>query len=85
MTFALVIIIVTLIFSAFFSGMEIAFLASNKLQIEVEKKQGFRRANIISIFIENPKKFIATMLVGNNIALVLFGIFMAHILEGPIS
>jgi CBS domain containing-hemolysin-like protein len=85
MSIILVTILIMLLFSAFFSGMEIAFLSSNRLQIEVEKKQGFRRANLISVFIKNPKKFIATMLVGNNIALVMYGIFMARILEKPIS
>ena len=85
MSIVLIVILVTLIFSAFFSGMEIAFLSSNRLQIEVEKKQGFRKANIVSIFVNNPKKFIATMLVGNNISLVIFGIFMAVLLENPIS
>ena len=85
MTTFLIIIFITLIFSAFFSGMEIAFLSSNRLQIELEKKQGFKSSNIISVFIKDPKKYIATMLVGNNIALVVYGIFMAKILTSPIS
>ena len=85
MSIIFVTILIMLLFSAFFSGMEIAFLSSNRLQIEVEKKQGFRRSNLISVFVKNPKKFIATMLVGNNIALVMYGIFMAKILEKPIS
>ncbi|MBI5538607.1 MAG: HlyC/CorC family transporter [Bacteroidia bacterium] len=85
MSAILIIIFITLIFSAFFSGMEIAFLSSNRLQIELEKKQGFKSSNIISLFITHPKKYIATMLIGNNIALVVYGIFMAKILTDPIS
>lgn len=81
----LTIIFIALVFTAFFSGMEIAFLSSNRLQIELEKKQGFKSSNIISVFIKHPKKYIATMLVGNNIALVVYGIFMAEILTEPIT
>lgn len=77
----LVIIIITLIFSAFFAGMEIAFLASNKLRIELNKKQGHFSARIISVFLSNPSQYIATMQVGNNIAVVIFGLAMTSVLE----
>jgi CBS domain containing-hemolysin-like protein len=75
------IILATLLCSAFFAGMEIAFLTSNKLRIELENKQEFLPAKILSYFVKHPSKFIATTLVGNNISLVIYGIFMARILE----
>ena len=70
------VIIVSLLFSAFFSGMEIAFVSANRIHIELEKKQEGFLAKVLSWITEKPSKFIATMLIGNNIALVVYGFFM---------
>ncbi len=75
------IILITLILSAFFSGMEIAFVTANKFKIELDTKQGDILSAILSKFLKHPSRFIGAMLVGNNIALVIYGIFMAQILE----
>lgn len=76
----LYIIVITLLFSAFFSGMEIAFISANKLQIEVQAKENNIISRILSGFIHNQARFLSTTLIGNNIALVLYGIFMANLL-----
>ncbi|WP_264566469.1 hemolysin family protein [Flavobacterium sp. N3904] len=74
------IIILCLILCAFFSGMEIAFISSNKIYLELEKKQDNFLSRILTKLVEKPSKFIAAMLIGNNIALVVYGFFMGDLL-----
>ena len=80
MTVDIVIIVSTLILSAFFSGMEIAYVSSNKIHIELEKKQGDFLGKILDKLTAKPSKYIATMLIGNNIALVIFAFKMGDVL-----
>ncbi|RZS99789.1 hemolysin family protein [Aquimarina brevivitae] len=80
MEIQILVIVCSLILSAFFSGMEIAFVSSNKIHIEIEKKQAGFLANILRRLTKKPSKFIAAMLVGNNIALVVYGFYMGELL-----
>ena len=74
-------ICITLIFSAFFSGMEIAYISSNRLKIELDKSKGTINGLILSLFYKHESHFIAMLLLGNNIALVFFGLYAAEVLE----
>ena len=74
------IIILCLLLCAFFAGMEIAYISSNKIYLEIEKKQDNFLSKILTKITEKPSKFIATMLVGNNISLVVYGFFMGDLI-----
>ncbi len=80
-----VIILICLLLSAFFSGMEIAFVSANKLKVELDKQSGMTYSRLLEGVLQSPAKFIATMLVGNNIALVVYGVMMAKLLEPTIE
>jgi len=73
-----------LLASAFFSGMEIAFISANRLKIEIDKNRGRISSKIIANFVTKPTSFIAALLLGNNIALVIYGIYISRELSGPI-
>ena len=79
------IILTSLLLSALFSGTEIAYISANKLRVELKKKKGVRRGRILAGFYEAPASFLGTMLVGNNIALVVFTYFMAELLEPSLT
>ncbi len=79
------IVIITLLLSAFFSGIEIAFVSSNRLKLELDKSSGSFVSRILSIFSKDESNFIATMLVGNNIALVIFSISMTELLTPSLN
>lgn len=80
-SFYTLIILLSLLFSAFFSGMEIAFLSSNRLKIELDRHKGTFNGKVMGRFYKKESFFIALLLLGNNIALVLFGIYAAKILQ----
>ncbi len=77
-------ILITILFSGFFSGMEMAFISANRVRLELDKQNGGLTARAMNYFYGHSEKFISTMLVGNNIALIIYGIFMAQLLEEPI-
>lgn len=74
-------ILLTMILSAFFSGMEIAFVASNRMLAEMDREKGGIGQRCLSVFYRNPNGFVSTMLVGNNIVLVIYGILFANIFD----
>ena len=80
MELSITLIIITLALSAFFSGFEIAYVSSNKVHVEILKKQEGFVANLLTRITRKPSKLIATMLVGNNIALVIYGFEMGKVM-----
>lgn len=81
-TYNIIAILTTMVLSAFFSGMEIAFVASNRLLMKVGKDQSGLSQHCLKVFYANPNSFVSTMLVGNNIVLVVYGILFARIFDG---
>jgi CBS domain containing-hemolysin-like protein len=77
----ILVILISIVVSAFFSGMEIAFISSNKLLIELKSKQGNYASRLLSPFVGNPSRFVSTTLVGTNIGLVVYGVYMAEFIE----
>ena len=84
MTNLIIGLIVTMVFSAFFSGMEIAFVSSNRLRAEMDREKNGLAQRAIDVFYRHPNNFVSTMLVGNNIALVIYGILFAHIFDATL-
>jgi len=81
MTGLIIGLVITMLFSAFFSGMEIAFVSSNRLLVEMDKEKNGLAQRAVSFFYQHPNNFVSTMLVGNNIALVIYGILFARIFD----
>ena len=84
MTNLIIGLIVTMAFSAFFSGMEIAFVSSNRLRAEMDREKNALSQRAIDVFYRHPNNFVSTMLVGNNISLVVYGILFAHIFDATL-
>ena len=82
MIISVVLILLTLLLSAFFSGMEIAFLSKNRLKLEIDRKQSRMFDFIAGLFARHPGQYITTILVGNNIALVVYSLYMSLLLRG---
>lgn len=85
MTTTLIVILICLLLSAFFSGMEIAFLTSNKLRIEIDKGNKGIAQSLIDLFVSNSGMYITTILVGNNVVMVIYGIFMSGLLASQLE
>ena len=77
-------LLITMVFSAFFSGMEIAFVSSNRMLVEMERDKKKLSQRVLSRFYRHPNNFVSTMLVGNNISLVIYGILFAKIFDQTI-
>ena len=77
-------ILITMAFSAFFSGMEIAFVSSNRMLFEVDKERHGLATRLINFFYRHPNDFVSTMLVGNNVVLVIYGILIARFFDNSI-
>ena len=84
MTSTIIWLVVAMLFSAFFSGMEIAFVSSNRLLAEMDREKNGFSQKAISLFFQHPNNFVSTMLVGNNIALVIYGILFARIFDATL-
>ena len=81
MTNLIIGLIISMVFSAFFSGMEIAFVSSNRLRAEMDREKNGLSQRALNLFFTHPNNFVSTMLVGNNIALVVYGILFAKIFD----
>ena len=84
MTSLIIGLLVSMLFSAFFSGMEIAFVSSNRLRAEMDREKNRFSQRIIKTFYQHPNNFVSTMLVGNNISLVIYGILFAEIFDSTL-
>ena len=80
-----IVVAITLFFSALCSGLEIAFNSINRLQLEVELTKNTFSARLIRIFLKDQSRFLTSLLLGNNIALIIYGISMSQLLEAPVT